>query len=88
MDTLSDIAALSRMDNWDTKELAAYLRHTVRTVAGWRGAGTGPRYVQAVPGGRVIYRRADVEEWLASRVVGSTSEVSVKAQKAEKEVSQ
>jgi hypothetical protein len=42
-----------------------------------RAAGTGPRFIRISPGnrrGRVLYRRSDVELWLASRTRPSTSD--------------
>jgi predicted DNA-binding transcriptional regulator AlpA len=43
-----------------------------RTLERLRVSGTGPRYVKL--GRRVAYRQADIEAWIASRVVSSTSE--------------
>jgi len=40
------------------------------TAAAWRSRGTGPDYVKV--GGRVLYRRVDVIEWLeANRKLGA-----------------
>jgi predicted DNA-binding transcriptional regulator AlpA len=54
------------------REAAAFLRLSERTLERWRLTGDGPRWVKA--GRRVLYRAADLEAWIASRVVGSTSE--------------
>jgi predicted DNA-binding transcriptional regulator AlpA len=40
-----------------------------------RVEGTGPRFVKVSPT-MVIYRRADLDAWLAERLVRSTSEAS------------
>jgi predicted DNA-binding transcriptional regulator AlpA len=44
------------------------------TLRKWRIYGTGPRFVRC--GANVRYRSADVEIWMASRTVGSTSEAA------------
>ena len=54
------------------REAAAVLCLSERTLERLRVAGTGPRYVKL--GRRVAYREADLEAWIAARVVGSTSE--------------
>jgi predicted site-specific integrase-resolvase len=43
-------------------EAAAYMRVAVGTLRNWRSGGRGPRYSKA--GGRVIYRRSDVDAYL------------------------
>jgi excisionase family DNA binding protein len=54
------------------REAACLLRLSERTLERLRVTGAGPVYVKA---GRLVrYREADLEEWIASRVVGSTSE--------------
>jgi predicted DNA-binding transcriptional regulator AlpA len=54
------------------REAADLLRLSGRTLERLRVTGTGPVYVKA--NRRVLYREADLEEWIAKRVVGSTSE--------------
>jgi predicted DNA-binding transcriptional regulator AlpA len=55
------------------RQAAALRRLSERTLERLRVAGTGPRFVRA--GGRSVrYREVDLEAWIASRVVGSTSE--------------
>jgi excisionase family DNA binding protein len=55
------------------KESAALLRLSERTLERLRLQGGGPVYVKA---GRLVrYREADLEAWIAARVVGSTSEI-------------
>jgi excisionase family DNA binding protein len=54
------------------REAAAQLRLSQRTLERYRLSGSGPTYVKA---GRLVrYREQDLEKWIASRVVGSTSE--------------
>ncbi len=57
------------------REAADLLRLSERTLERLRVTGTGPVYVKA--NRRVLYREADLEEWIAKRVVGSTSEPAV-----------
>ena len=54
------------------REAALALRLSERTLERWRVQGTGPRFVRL--NHSIRYRPADVELWLASRIVGSTSE--------------
>lgn len=49
----------------DSVALAALLNTTPNTVRQWRFHGTGPRGARV--GKRVLYRRADVDAWLAER---------------------
>ena len=54
------------------REAAAQLRLSQRTLERFRVSGGGPTYIKA---GRLVrYREQDLEKWIASRVVGSTSE--------------
>jgi excisionase family DNA binding protein len=48
-------------------ETAGYLRATKQTLARWRCEGGGPAYVKM--GMRVLYRRSDLETWIAGRRV-------------------
>lgn len=55
---------------------AAILGVSIQTAARWRCEGFGPRWARS---GRLVrYRRSDIEAWLESRVVGSTSEAAVR----------
>ena len=54
------------------REAALNLRLSERTLERLRVTGTGPRFVRA--GRSVRYRETDLEVWIASCVVGSTSE--------------
>jgi predicted DNA-binding transcriptional regulator AlpA len=56
------------------RQASALLCLSERTLERLRVAGTGPRFVRA--GRSVRYREGDLEAWIASRVVGSTSEAA------------
>ena len=45
-------------------EVAAFTRVSIPTLARWASEGKGPRFRKA--GGRVLYMRADVLDWLES----------------------
>jgi excisionase family DNA binding protein len=55
-------------------ETAELLRLSERTLERWRVVGGGPVFCKL--GKRVLYRQADLEQWIASRAVRSTSEAS------------
>lgn len=57
-----------------TPEVAGRLRVAEITLRKWRIHGTGPRFIRC--GANVRYRAADIESWVSSRTVGSTSEVA------------
>jgi predicted DNA-binding transcriptional regulator AlpA len=44
-----------------------------RTLERFRVSGAGPKFVRC--GRCVRYRESDLEQWIAQRVVGSTSEI-------------
>jgi hypothetical protein len=50
---------------WTTEETAAFVRRPVGTLRQWRHTGRGPRSVRLA--GRVVYRREDVEAWVAQQ---------------------
>ena len=56
----------------DTKQAAAYLGLSVKTLEKLRVTGRGPRYAKA--GRRVIYDRRDLDRWVAARKRGFTGE--------------
>ena len=56
-----------------TAEVADQLQVAEITLRKWRLAGTGPRFVRC--GANVRYQKSDLEAWIASRTVASTSEV-------------
>jgi hypothetical protein len=60
----------------DTKNAAAYLDLSPKTLAMKRSSGTGPRFVKR---GRVWYFRNDLDEWVARNDGFSTAQVRAKA---------
>ena len=56
----------------DTKQAAAYVGLSVKTLEKLRVTGRGPRYAKA--GRRVIYDRRDLDRWVAARKRGFTGE--------------
>jgi len=61
----------------DTKNTAAYLGVTEKTLAMWRYQGTGPRFIKR---GRVFYFKEDLDAWImqAPRVT-STAQARLQA---------
>lgn len=53
-------------------EAARYLGISARTLEGWAVRGGGPRMLKL--GSRVVYRRRDLDTWLAARERASTSD--------------
>ncbi len=53
-------------DLMTTREVAELCRVSEVTVRWWRHIGRGPRSLTLPGGRRVLYRRDDVESWLAS----------------------
>lgn len=60
-------------------EAAVLLGIQPQTLRKWRLTGGGPRYVRLGlgPTGRVAYRPADIDAWLAARTFASTSAETV-----------
>lgn len=50
----------------DTKNAATYLGRKPKTLAQWRSANIGPRYVKK---GRVFYYKHDLDGWLQEGLV-------------------
>jgi predicted DNA-binding transcriptional regulator AlpA len=52
----------------DHREVPKLIGHgvTVSTLSNWRYRGTGPKYIKI--GRKVLYRRADLTEWLEKQV--------------------
>lgn len=59
-------------DILDTPEAASYVKLSSVTMERLRLKGDGPLYCKL--GKAVRYRRADLDDWLASRLIRSTSE--------------
>jgi len=53
-------------------EAAHYLGISTRTLEGWAVRGGGPRMLKL--GSRVVYRRRDLDAWLADRERANTSD--------------
>jgi predicted DNA-binding transcriptional regulator AlpA len=53
-------------------EAAQYLGIGTRTLEGWAVRGGGPRMLKL--GSRVVYRRRDLDDWLANRERANTSD--------------
>jgi hypothetical protein len=51
------------------RECAAYRRRSVRSLDRERAEGSGPPYIR--DGSRILYRRTDVDAWLAAHVRGA-----------------
>ena len=58
------------------REAALALRLSTRSLERMRVSGLGPKFVKA--GRSIRYQREALEEWIAGRVVRSTSEVVVR----------
>ena len=54
------------------REAASLLHLSERTLERFRVSGTGPKFVRL--GRSIRYRLTDIEAFIASRIVGSTSE--------------
>ena len=72
------ISSHSTPDILDTSGAAEYVKLSTPTLERLRLTGEGPAFCKLTPGprGSVRYRRADLDAWLASRIVRSTSEVA------------
>jgi excisionase family DNA binding protein len=55
------------------REAATLLKLSVRTIERLRVSGVGPRFLRL--GRSIRYRLTDIESYISSRVVSSTSEV-------------
>lgn len=60
-----------QLDILNTEESAEYLRLSKPTLDRLRVTGGGPRFCKL--GSAVRYRRADLDAWLESKVISSTS---------------
>ena len=56
----------------DAKEAAEYLRTSPSTLAKYRHFGGGPTFIRQ-SARKTLYRRADLDAWLAARARTSTS---------------
>ena len=60
----------------NTREAADYVRLGKPTLERFRTSGAGPRYAKC--GGAVRYRKSDLDAWLESCLISSTSEGGVR----------
>jgi excisionase family DNA binding protein len=65
-------AATDPDQKFSRPEAARYLGISARTLEGWAVRGGGPRMLKL--GSRVVYRRRDLDTWLAARERASTSD--------------
>lgn len=56
-----------------TREAARYLSLAEKTLRNLRCRGGGPPFIRLLPG-RIAYRASDLDAWVASRQLQSTSE--------------
>jgi predicted site-specific integrase-resolvase len=64
-------------ENLKTEEAAKFLQVKPATLEQWRWSGKGPLFVKL--NRTVIYRKADLEAFVAARVFGSTTEAQAAA---------
>jgi len=57
------------------KEAAVYIGHSVRALQNWRVRGGGPKFVK-ISARSIRYRRCDLNEWVESKLVRTTSEAA------------
>jgi hypothetical protein len=77
MNTKERPAVAKPPPDWvDTKELASWLHLSPQTFRKWRLTGGGPPYAKF--GNRVLYKRKDVESWLAERTFKHTADESAR----------
>lgn len=65
-------AAADPDQKFSRPEAARYLGISARTLEGWAVRGGGPRMLKL--GSRVLYRRRDLDAWLAAHERASTSD--------------
>ena len=65
------------MDLLTQRQTAELTRLSGRTLERHRLAGTGPKFVRL--GRRILYRRDDIEAWIADCTCSSTSEAEARA---------
>lgn len=51
---------------WTEKQVSEYLKIAANTLAGWRSAAKGPRWIQ-LPTGSIRYQPEEVRQWAHSR---------------------
>ena len=66
------VARSAASEMFTTPEAAAYTKMAVPTLERFRLTGEGPMFAKL--GGSVRYRRCDLDAWIESRLVSSTSQ--------------
>ena len=66
-------ALLDRLNVIDEPTLASLCDVSLNTVQQWRYRGTSPAFISA--GNRILYKLADVENWLSTKTQGDASSV-------------
>lgn len=64
---MTDASVQGSEDLLTRNEAAQWLRVDAGTLRNWATRGRGPRFSRLI--GRVVYRRGDLEEWVAAKVV-------------------
>ena len=64
------------LENLTTAEAAVYTRYSESKLNKLRHFGGGPVYI-GLSARRIVYRRADLDAWMAGRAFASTSAASV-----------
>ena len=57
------------------KEASVYIGHSVRALQNWRVRGGGPKFAK-ISARSIRYRRCDLDQWIESKLVRSTSEAA------------
>lgn len=70
------MSSKTREDLLETKRAGDYIGHAESTMNRWRVEGSGPPFIKF--GRRVFYRRSDLDTFLDSRIVQSTSEAEAR----------
>lgn len=65
-DRLAPFAIRRVLELLDERELATFLSVDLRTIHRWRAEGRGPAFIKA--GNTVLFRLADLRDWLEGRV--------------------
>lgn len=54
-------------------QTAKYIGYSPKTLANWRVRGVGPGWLQYCEGGKILYPRSQLDQWLASHGRRSTT---------------
>lgn len=84
---METIANMEGTELLTTRQAASFLNRKVQTLRRWRVRSVGPPFIRpgtCSPFGRCMYRRSDIEAWLASRTFRSTAEETAARDAAER----